>query len=287
MFRLGGVVFVKADDPVEYADWHVRNRFRAAFCPEIPLFDGPRIKAFREAFAKRDITLAETGVWGRNFLSPDEQERCKAIADISESLALADEVGARCCVTYAGSVRPGAGAVKENLSSDTFDRIVETARAIIRSVKPKNAKFSLEMMQLVFPESVESYVRLFRAIASPHFGVHMDPVNILTSPALYFENAAVIRDCFDRLGPWIVSCHAKDIIIQGGLALHLNETVPGMGVLDYREYIKGIDALNRNVPLMIEHLKNTEESDQARDYILGIAAELGITQPDDAIANSE
>ena len=46
------------------------------------------------------------------------------------------------------------------------------------------------------------------------FAVHLDPVNMVTSPALFFRNGEMIKDCFKKLGPYIKSCHAKDLILK-------------------------------------------------------------------------
>ena len=46
-------------------------------------------------------------------------------------------------------------------------------------------------------------------------------------------------DCFALLGPWIVSCHAKDIVMQGGpgnISFHMDEVVPGEDGVDHLRY---------------------------------------------------
>ena len=59
------------------------------------------VRAAREA----DIVIAEVGAWS-NPISPDEGTRQQAIRHCQEQLALADRVGARCCVNIAGSRSP-------------------------------------------------------------------------------------------------------------------------------------------------------------------------------------
>ena len=57
--------------------------------------------------------------------------------------------------------------------------------------------------------------------------VHLDPVNMICSPQRYFNNAAFLRECFAKLGPYIKSCHAKDILLRDTLTVHLDEMRPG------------------------------------------------------------
>ena len=152
---------------------------------------------------------------------------------------------------------------------------VETVRSLIDTVKPKRAKFALEMMQYSLPDSVDSYVELIRAVDRPMFGAHLDPVNLVMTPRVYFANGALIRECFDRLGAHIVSCHAKDILLHHQAALHLDEVQIGEGVLDYRTYLGELDRLPRDVPLMLEHLEGPAYG-VARDRIFAVGDACGI-----------
>ena len=45
----------------------------------------------------------------------------------------------------------------------------------------------------------------------------------------------MLNECFDKLGPWIVSCHAKDVAWSNPVEMHVHilEVLPGTGVLDY------------------------------------------------------
>ena len=73
--------------------------------------------------------------------------------------------------------------------------------------------------------------------------------------------------CFEKLGKWIVSCHAKDIVLRNQLALHLDETRVGTGNLDYRTFLTELARLPGEVPIMLEHLSSADEYCLARDYL--------------------
>ena len=127
------------------------------------------------------------------------------------------------------------------------------------------------MMPWVFPDSPESYLKLIEAIDRPRFAVHLDPVNIINSPARYFSTGDLIRQCFDMLGSQIKSCHAKDIILSSDLTVHLDETRPGLGGLDYVSFLTELDKLPPDVPLMLEHLSTAKEYRLAAEYIRSVA----------------
>jgi sugar phosphate isomerase/epimerase len=275
MIRLGGYgVPAQSDDPFEIARAHRVFGYRAAYCPAVSLADTARIGDIRKAFAVEDVELAEVAAWG-GVVMPDAAKRKAARAFVAEKLALADEVGARCAITYIGTLGDDSdyGPHPDNLARRGFDSFVEAAREIIDAVKPKRAKFTFEMMQWLLPDSADVYLELIKAIDRPAFAAHMDPVNLIVSPRQFYDTARLIRHCFDVLGPWIISCHGKDITLQGKLSLHLDEVIPGRGGLDYETYLSCLDG--RGIPIMLEHLK-PEEYPEARDHLKSVGARLGI-----------
>jgi sugar phosphate isomerase/epimerase len=132
-------------------------------------------------------------------------------------------------------------------------------------------------MPWVHPDSAESYRDLVAAIDRDRFGVHLDPVNLINGPRRYFDTGAVIRNCVDLLGPHIRSCHAKDISLSGRLTVHLDEARPGTGGLDYRAFLRAIDRLDPDMPLMLEHLESEAEYRLAAGHIRSVAASLGLS----------
>lgn len=284
--RLGGPVFEQWTTPEEWAAAHRRLGYRAAYCPLRPGSPPEQIRAFAEAATAAGLIISEVGAWS-NPLSPIESVRLRSIAHCQASLALADEVGARTAVTISGArgpqdeaslTAPGwDGPHPDNYAEDTFDLIVESTRQIIDAVKPRRTCFALETMPWMYPDSPESYLELLHAIDRPQgFGVHLDPVNMVSSPQRYFANGPFIRACFELLGPHIKSCHAKDLRIGGRLTLHLDEVCPGEGVLDYPVYLEEAARLHPDLPLMLEHLKTAEEYDRAAAHLRAVAQSLDL-----------
>lgn len=271
--RLGGPVFGDVSTPQLWAAAVQGLGYRAAYCPLDADADDARVSAYANAAHEADIVIAEVGAWS-NPISPKEEIRRAAITLCQKQLDLADRIGARCCVNIAGSRgEQWDGPHPDNLTAETFDLIVETVRVIIDAVQPKRTFYTLETMPWAFPDGPNSYLDLIRAIDRPAFAVHFDPVNIVSSPQRYFDNAAFLRDCFARLGPWIKSCHAKDIALTPRLTVHLEEVRPGLGGLDYPTFLRELRLLNPEIPLMLEHLPNAAEYVLAAGHIRAMAAE--------------
>jgi sugar phosphate isomerase/epimerase len=275
--RLGAPVFDAPQDPEELALAHRELGYRAAYCPGVDLNDTERIRDISAAFQKHDVVIAEVGCWC-NLLDADPEKRAANVERVTEGLALAEAIGARCCVDIAGSYNTEVwyGPHPKNLSREFFDASVENARKIVDAVKPQRAKFCFEMMGWALPDSADCYIELIKAVQRDAFAVHLDPCNLVNSPARFYKNTALLDECFNKLGPWIVSCHAKDVAWEVGMQIHFQEVTLGMGSLDYTTYLKRLAALPDDVPLMIEHMQGADEYDKSRRYLFDLGKRIGV-----------
>jgi len=276
--RLGGPIFLKSDDPVALAKEHRRLGYSAAYCPQTAnLKDADGIRAIQKAYAAENVVIAEVGAW-KNMLDPDSEKRRQNLQYVVERCALSEAVGARCCVDIAGSYNPDSwyGPNPKNLSKEFFDATVANSRHVIDSVKPTRTRFTIEMMGWNIPDGPDSYQQLIRAVDRKAFGVHLDVCNGINSPRRFYENTAYIQECFQKLGPSIISCHAKDLQWVVELNVHFLEVVPGRGQVDYTAYLRGLASLTQDAPLMLEHLKTAAEYDEGRQYIRKVGDAAGV-----------
>jgi len=251
--------------------------FRTAYWPlpdDAPLDD---VDAYAAAAADAGISIAEVGAWLANPLSRDDAVRASGLARCQERLALADRVGARCCVNIAGSFAEiWDGPHPESLSEDTFALIVDSVREIVDAVQPQRTYYTLEPMPYLLPDSPDSYLALLEAVDRERFAVHLDPVNMINTPAKYYDNAGFLRECFDKLGPHVRAVHAKDMTITNQLTLDMPERRPGLGGIDYRAFITQMQRLDPDTPFLVEHLETDEEYVAAVAHVRTVADELGV-----------
>jgi len=277
--RMGAASLNISDaDPEAWAQRAVDRKFRTVNAPSVNINDTDRIKACLQAVEKRDLVIAEVGRWV-NLMDADPEKREANLKLVTEGLALAEELGARCCVDIAGSfsIQHWAGPHPKNVSNEFFDLAVENARKIIDAVKPKRTKFAYEMIGWAFPDTADSYLRLIRAINRPGFGVHLDIVNMINSPDKFWNTTRVINEAFDKLGPMIVSAHFKDLRwVVPESSVRFEECVIGEGEIDFATYLTRMAALPGDVPLIIEHMKNAEEYDRCRDHLFKVGESAGI-----------
>ena len=274
--RFGGPVF-GWNSPEEWVAAHRAAGYRTAYCPVDEKADDATRRAYVQAAKAADLTIAEVGTWV-NAIDSDPVKRRENLAFCKVRLALAEEIGAGCCVNIAGSrggVWDGPDAL--NYAPETFDMVVETVREIIDAVGPTRTKYSLETMPWMAPDSPESCLELVRAIDRPAFAIHYDPINLVVSPRLFFHTGAMVRDFIEKVGPYISAVHLKDSVIDSKLTVQIKEVRPGAGGFDVRSFLTCVHTrLDPDMPVLLEHLSEAWEYEQARAYVVGVAEGLGI-----------
>lgn len=268
--RLGIAVNFPHKSPEEWACKHKESGLGAVVFPCDYRADTAVIDAYVKAAAEHDLVIAEVGCWS-NPVSPDTEIRNNAVNFCKHQLELAEYVKARCCVNIAGSAsKIWDGGYADNYSQENYEKTVATVQKIIDSVNPSNTCYTLEPMPNMFPDSPETYIQIIKDIDRKGFGVHMDAVNMISSPRRYFNNREFVNRCFELLGDKIVSCHLKDCLLEHKLTVSIVETECGKGGFDIPNYLAAIDKASENMPVIIEHLSDIDEYMQAIAYVRNI-----------------
>jgi len=267
--RLGGPVF-GFTDPESWVREVKRWEYRAAYCPVGEDTPAAEVEAYVAAAQKADILIAEVGVWN-NALDPDPEKRRANLERAKRRLELAERIGARCAVNIAGSRgERWDGPHAADYLPETLDMIVETIREILDDVQPRGAKYALETMPYMLPDSAESSLELVRAIDRPGFAIHFDPVNLINSPRRYFDSRGLVRDYIDKVGAHIVAVHLKDVALEPRLTVHLSEVRLGLGGFDIKGCLEEVERLDADMPVLLEHLPTEEDYRLAREYLASL-----------------
>jgi sugar phosphate isomerase/epimerase len=101
------------------------------------------------------------------------------------------------------------------------------------------------------------------------------------SPIRFYNNSELIRETFQKLGKWVLSCHAKDLKWVPQVNLNFQEVpagqggIPGQGGgVNYHAHIAEVN--KAGVPLMQEHWNTNDELQLGDRYNRRVAAELGV-----------
>ena len=227
--RFGGPIFLKSDDPRELAREHRRLGYSAAYCPKAEIKDTAGIKAIRTGVRSRECGHRGSGRMEQHAGPRSPRSARENLHYVTERSRSPTPSAPAAVSISPGSYNPKVwyGPDPKNLSQEFFDATVENCRRLIDAVKPTRTKFTIEMMGWNLPDGPDSYLKLIKAVDRQAFGVHMDVCNGVNSPTRFYQNAEFIRECFEKLGPWIASCHAKDLAWITELNVHFQEVIPG------------------------------------------------------------
>ncbi len=115
------------------------------------------------------------------------------------------------------------GSYRGNFSKEIWNEAVKMIQKIIDAASPKCTKYSIESMPWMIPTGPDEYLRLMEDVGRSEFGVHLDVVNMITSPKRYFFNDDFLNECFEKLAGKICSCHLKDIHLAEEYTFRLEE----------------------------------------------------------------
>lgn len=265
--RLGISAQFPHTSPGEWGKLHREAGLGAVVFPLDWTADVKKIDEYALSARENDLVIAEVGIWN-NPLDPDPVKRKENQIRCVRQLELAEYIGAKCCVNITGAKGElWDGSYKGNYTRETFDEIVLYMQEILDAVKPVRTHYTLETMPHALPDSPESYLEFINAIDRPALGVHMDIVNMLTSPRVFYNNRKLIKDTFDLLGPRILSCHVKDAVLDHSLTVSIRETEPGKGEVDLKYYFEQAEKYNPEMPMIIEHLPDMKQYLDAIDYV--------------------
>ena len=265
--RLGTSGPLKHGSPEEWARNQVKLGCRAVVFPLSADDPEDKIKAYVDAAKANDLLIAEVGIW-RNAMASDPDER-KAQRDYCvRQLQLADRIGARCAVNVAGAIGPRwDGHYKENFTEETRKQIVLMVREIIDRAEISNTYFTLEPMPWMVPTGPEDYVRLIEEVDRERFAVHMDIINMTNSFERYYGAEAFVDRCVELLGSRIRSCHIKDVHLKEEYTFQLEECAPGKGEFPLRYYVEKMNGIDKDMPVILEHLNTDEEYIHYMNYL--------------------
>lgn len=230
--------------------------------------DEDKIDEYYKAAKAADICIAEVGIW-RNAIDKDPAIEKENIEYSIRQLALADKIGAKCCVNVVGaySGERWDGPTKDNFTKEAWNKSVKMIQTIIDEVKPRNTYFSIEPMPWMYPTGPEEYLRLIEDVGRDSFAVHMDIINMINCPERYFYPEEFLDRTFDLLKGKIKSTHLKDVGLLQEFTFQLRECACGEGEFPISYYLKKIEEEDPSMPVIIEHLHGDAAYRESVDFI--------------------
>lgn len=241
-----------------------------------------KAKQVRDTF--RDHNLPICCISGyTNIVHPDKEERARRVGYLKEIIRNARAFGTPYVISETGTFNTESDWVHhpKNKTEEGFEDCRKVIADLAQTAYDHGAVFLLETYVNNVVGSVEETVKMFAQVDHPGLGLLMDPTN-------YFETHnidrmdQILNQVFDTLTQHIRIAHAKDVKRSGddksekhadigdedALESHTFRGVgeielpaPGLGSLNYDLYLKRLSEKHPNIPVIIEHL---DESDIPR-----------------------
>jgi Sugar phosphate isomerases/epimerases len=240
-------------------------------------------KKFREAGLPITMISGYT-----NIIHPDIDERERRLSYLKELLRHARDFGCPYVVSETGTFNVESDWVTDprNKTEEGYETAIKVIEELAQVAYDHGSVFVVENYTQNVIGSIAEVERMLSDVRSPGLGLLCDPTN-------YFDGDNIdkvdqtINEIFNALGSKFVLAHAKDIKLaedtkekhagiegttdannfRGAGAVEL--PAAGLGILNYPLFIERLIELSPNIPLMIEHL---DESDipRAKAFIDGV-----------------
>ena len=229
-------------------------------------------------YADHDMTLAQMGiVYNHCLFDPDPTVRQQVIEVIGRGIQAAREFGAHVALIRTGSLDLAGSynASKKNYEPEAMRLLITTLRKIAAIAEAAGQTIVIETHVLTILNSPELIVEVVREVGSDRVQIVMDFVNHFQTLSQVYASASRINYIFDTMGAICPVAHCKDICVQNGFVMHLNETVPGEGELDLACAVRRWQLLRPDGYMLLEHLAD-EAYARAAANVTRIAQEAGV-----------
>jgi sugar phosphate isomerase/epimerase len=234
--------------------------------------------AFRALYAAAGLELAQFSLtYSECLFSLEQSMREHATTKIVRGIALAAQLEAQALLIRPGSLNPAGPwtPARENHYPESLARLIDTLRPIAAQAQAAGVLLVLETHATSIMDSPELCRTVIEAIGAPSLRLTMDVVNHFQTLRQVYDSADRIDHIFDIIGDIAPVAHIKDIIVQPKHVLHLDEAVPGEGMLDIGRVLRRFHMLYPHGYGLIEHLP-IDTVPLANANVRRIAAECGV-----------
>lgn len=236
------------------------------------------LRRAHDLFAARGIAIVQSWGWHQPLVSDDEGVRRAGARTLGHAVRVAADLGARAVMTGPGSFNPRGPWLPhpQNHSQGAEDALVRSLREVVGACEEYGVPIALECHVVSTLDSVARVRRVIDRVGSPWIKISLDPVNFVADFPTLWNTTTLLDDLFDTLGSSIADMHIKDVRADDGLVVHISETVPGEGVLDFATFFRRFEALLPDGYGLVEHLPD-ELVPRAVANVRRMLGELGVS----------
>ncbi len=224
------------------------------------------------------LELAQLGIGYRECLfDPEGSVRDRVLKTICRGIEAGRSLKAHNVLIRTGSLNPAGSydPTPENHEPGRLDVLIDTLSRVADKAEEEGMTVVIETHLLTIMGSPEINRQVIDAVGSDRLRVVMDFVNHFQSLAQVYGSTERLNHIYDVMGPISTVSHIKDISVEPGFVVHMNEEVPGAGELDLVTAVRRWEALHPDGYMLVEHLPE-DKIPTAVANVRRIAAEAGV-----------
>jgi sugar phosphate isomerase/epimerase len=240
-----------------------------------------KCRTIRDVFRDHNLPICCVSGYA-NIVHPDKDERKKRLDYLKTILRHARDLGSPYVISETGTFATDSDWVSHprNRTEEGFQECAAVIRELVQVAYDHGAMFLLETYVNNVVGSIDETLRMFAEVNHSSLGLLMDPTNYFEAHNIGDMEGELDR-VFNALTDKIKIAHAKDVMLSGEdkseKHAHLFEGAPeghtfrgvgqielpaaGLGSLNYDHFLKRLAERHPNIPIIIEHL---DESDVPR-----------------------
>ncbi|MFW6164509.1 MAG: sugar phosphate isomerase/epimerase family protein, partial [Planctomycetota bacterium] len=256
-----------------------RLGFRGVAVPFDPAWTDADLLVIRQACDEVGIRVDELAC-PCNLVTPRDEEAKEVFEQLQQALEAGAILNCDHVVTTTGSRHPDPSAARaphrDNWSDATWDLLVRRIWALLEAVEDIGVCLCLEPTVTSTLNSLDQLADLTADASSVRVRIVLDPAAIFTPLAARHPRLA-LAEIFGRLTDTIVLARATDVaLIEAGPEPTLEPVTLGQGALDYVTYLKLLDALELDTPLVVKRQPTDEAYEAAHQFLAAQAREAGV-----------
>jgi sugar phosphate isomerase/epimerase len=235
-----------------------------------------KCNTIRDTFRRHNLPVSCISGY-TNLVHPSPAQRKKNLDHLKQIIRHAHELGSPYVISETGTFDMDSDWVPhpKNKTEEGYEECREVIREIVDFSRENGVTFLIETYVNNVIGSIEETLRLFADIQDPHLGLLMDPTNYFEVHNIDQMNKT-LDQIFNALSDKIKIAHAKDVkkadAAQGVQMANIDASeahalrgvgmielpAPGLGSLNYDLYIQRLGRVYPNIPIIIEHLAESD-----------------------------
>jgi sugar phosphate isomerase/epimerase len=238
-----------------------------------------KCRKIRDTFRRYNLPVSCISGY-TNLVHPNPDKRKSNLNHLKQLIRFAHDLGSPYVISESGTFAPDSDWVHhpKNKTEEGYEDCRNVIAELVDFAREHDVTFLVETYVNNVIGSIEETLQLFADIDDPYLGLLMDPTN-------YFEEHNIdqmdktLNQIFNALSHKIKISHAKDVkrasSAQGVQMADIDASeahalrgvgsielpAPGLGSLNYDLYLQRLSKHHPNIPIIIEHL---DESDVPR-----------------------